>query len=587
MKTMTKLTPALHQNIDQRVVGTLKSVINSIDKIERISPGRRGDLRCAVRRLAIVIGQPLETIEVNLEQFQLRLDGLVPRAHGMTSKRWSTIKSDFQSALRLTGYAEPLQTTKATLLPVWSAVLNDAVYRHHRECLSRFARFCSMHNILPEEVDGGVLEKFSTALRTQSLVRKPGRIIRMTALAWNVICTSRIDFPGRPLPVLSNKSPPRRIALEELPPTFKDDLDRYGTWCAVADPLDDHARPRPQREITIAGNRDRTRSAITAAIEAGVPKETLTNLASLVAVETFTKILRQRHEMAGGCPSPQGQAIATLLITIAKEWVKVAPEHLQELKRLRSKLPALKSGLTTKNQQLLDKFESRELEARHLGLPDELWKEATSGKLPPAKALVRAQLALVITIEQYLGIRSLNLIQLSFARHLSWPAGPKGFVLVRIDAHEMKAGSEYNAELPPYIGKMLIHYRDYIVPAAIGRKSDAVFVNRTGTPKKQETLAVQFQNISLKRLGVKMSLHQNRHLGAQRILNDNPGSFETTKQWLGHANMKTTINFYGGVDTRRATRHHATLIERRREITRHLSRSKTARKGQHSEPRQR
>lgn len=41
-----------------------------------------------------------------------------------------------------------------------------------------------------------------------------------------------------------------------------------------------------------------------------------------------------------------------------------------------------------------------------------------------------------------------------------------------------------------------------------------------------------------------------------------PGGFETVRQLLGHKNLKTTANFYAGIDSRRAARHHQRLIER-------------------------
>ena len=340
----------------------------------------------------------------------------------------------------------------------------------------------------------------------------------------------------------------------------------------VPSPIRSMMMPAHGRNVraTLKLNRELIRSAVTAAVEKGVPTESIANLAKLVEPEPFKHILRRRHEMAGEKANATAQGIATLLISIAKEWVKLPLEKVEELKRLRSKLPQLKTGLVAKNQRLLDQFEDPALEARYLHLPDELWREARSGKLKPYKALVRAQLALAMIIEQILGLRSLNLSNLSFSRHLSWPAGPKGLVLLRIDGQEMKAGIEYKAELPPEFGQTLLYYRDRIVPAATGKHCDAVFVTRGGLPKKQHTLAKQFRDIVRQRLGITMSLHQNRHLGAMRMMDDNVGAIETARQWLGHQNLKTTVNSYGGVNTRRAVRHHAALIERRRESTRHL-----------------
>jgi integrase len=64
---------------------------------------------------------------------------------------------------------------------------------------------------------------------------------------------------------------------------------------------------------------------------------------------------------------------------------------------------------------------------------------------------------------------------------------------------------------------------------------------------------------------VRLTPHQFRHLAAKIILDANPGAYELVRQLLGHKNMKTTTNFYTGIDTRRAGRAHADLIMKLRE----------------------
>ena len=51
-----------------------------------------------------------------------------------------------------------------------------------------------------------------------------------------------------------------------------------------------------------------------------------------------------------------------------------------------------------------------------------------------------------------------------------------------------------------------------------------------------------------------MTPHQFRHLLAKITLDANPGAIEQVRQQLGHKNSKNTINFYAGIDTRRAGR---------------------------------
>ena len=62
------------------------------------------------------------------------------------------------------------------------------------------------------------------------------------------------------------------------------------------------------------------------------------------------------------------------------------------------------------------------------------------------------------------------------------------------------------------------------------------------------------------RSGRKLTPHQFRHIAAKIYLDRNPGGFELIRQLLGHKNLKTTIGFYAGINTKRAGRAHANLL---------------------------
>jgi integrase len=64
-----------------------------------------------------------------------------------------------------------------------------------------------------------------------------------------------------------------------------------------------------------------------------------------------------------------------------------------------------------------------------------------------------------------------------------------------------------------------------------------------------------------KRAGITISPHQFRHLSAKVVLDLEPGNFETPRQMLSHKSLKTTVDAYAGIDSRRAARHHQRLVE--------------------------
>ena len=126
---------------------------------------------------------------------------------------------------------------------------------------------------------------------------------------------------------------------------------------------------------------------------------------------------------------------------------------------------------------------------------------------------------------------------------------------------EVKNNIDLAFDIPPQIVRMLVEYRERIAPKIIGERPTRVFVNVDGTPKVKQALGVLITNYARRRAGITLRPHQFRHLSAKILLDDQPGGFETVKQFLGHKNLSQTVLAYAGIDSRRAGRHHQHLIE--------------------------
>ncbi len=556
-----KITPRLGLAQGVAKSPTISEVIAAVDGLDRLSPGRRGDLKTACRKVAKILGRHPVEITVDIAEMREKLETVLPAHYGMTPKRWSTIRSDFVGALRLTGLAEPLATSMAVLTYGWSAFLGQIRSRDHRTSLSRFARFCSLQAVEPSQVENQILEQFAAALSGASLVRKPGHILRKTARSWNA---SRGEGPsaiGQALMVQSNRPPARRVQLSALQESFRRDLGAWLNWLEAKDPFAPNARDRPLRGVTIKGYRDKVIAAVTAAVEGNIEVSSITSLAYLVEPEVFKTILRRRNSVAENKPSPQAQAIATVLLVIAKTWCQAPDEQVKQLRLLRSKLPALRAGMVEKNRKFLNTFEDPRLFARLLAIPDKLWLRATSGKLSPERGLVAAQLSLLIDIVTVVPLRLKNLCSLSFANNLSWPLGPKGPALLFVPGSEMKNGEDYQAELSADLARRLLVYRDQLAPSVLGSVPQDLFVTRQGNRKSMTTIAVEFKAIIALELGISMTLHQTRHLAAKVLLDAHPEAYPLVQQLLGHRNLSTTVKTYAGVNTRRASREYAAVLE--------------------------
>jgi integrase len=132
-------------------------------------------------------------------------------------------------------------------------------------------------------------------------------------------------------------------------------------------------------------------------------------------------------------------------------------------------------------------------------------------------------------------------------------------------ADETKNREKIELELPAALGDRLWKFRNSIAPRVIGSKPNRAFIIWSGTPRGQGTLALSICNIVRRRLGVRLTPHQFRHLAAKIYLDQNPGGFELVRQLLVHKNQKTTVGAYAGINTKRAGRAHAKLIMQIRE----------------------
>jgi integrase len=193
-------------------------------------------------------------------------------------------------------------------------------------------------------------------------------------------------------------------------------------------------------------------------------------------------------------------------------------------------------------------------------LPDRLWREARRQPAGSGRAFLLFQNALAIDILLHAPLRMENLSALTYDRHLHWVQGQGKPALLVIGADESKNHEKIELELPATLADRLWTFRNSIAPQVIGSKPNSVFVTWAGTPRGQETLALAISKIVRRRLGAKLTPHQFRHIAAKIYLDQNPGGFELVRQLLGQKNLKSTVNAYAGVNTKRAGRAHARLL---------------------------
>jgi len=540
---------------------TLQTVLDRLAANPGLTAGRKRDLRSAVTCFARLRDQPPAAIPMDLAEIRQSLDRMVPARAKISPKRWANIRSDLAAAIDASGLQPMLKTAGVELNAAWRQLMAEAPpwIRHG---VSRLARWSSLRAIVPAAIDDSVIERFVAELHSSTLVRTLRYRSNLVRRAWNALVAQH-PTNLRAVTVESNTRILKRLQWAQFPAPFRRDVEDYLDWAAVPDPLDEAARARALGPRTLRLQRQHIHSAASAAVAAGIPIGQLTSLAMLVQPEAFRAVLKQLWQRDGRKLSANTHGIAITLIAIASEWVKATAEAVVTLKALRKKLGSLASGLTEKNHAVLRTFDDPRLVAALIQLPDRLWRAARRAQ--SHRSFVDLQTALAIDILVHVPLRMGNLSAIKFDTHLHWPQGPRKPALLTFGAQETKNSARLKFELPAFLADRLQVFRNEIAPAVIGRKPDTLFVTHEGKPRSQATIAIAICKTILRHLGVKLTPHQFRHLCAKRILDRNPGAYEFARQMLGHSSAKTTAEFYAGLDTVRAGRAHAELVNELRE----------------------
>lgn len=537
---------------------TLAAMLAALDRPGELSATRLRDLRSAVKRVANLLGNEPAALPLDIAGISARLNTINPLAAGMTAKRLANIRSDFLAATRVCG-VQPV-TGRKSLSPEWAKLFKRLSGRRTHIGLSRLARYASAHGIKPGEVNDDVIVGFIAAVRNGSLHRQPNRLHRQVTLIWNEAAARMPGLGLQTVTVASFRGPPKRVDWGLLP-ALTQDVDDYLSWAGGSDPFAPDARVRPLAPRTLALRRDQIHAAVSALVESGTNPAGIRSLADLVTPANIKSILHRRLAMVGGTENTFNHLLGSVLLQIAREWVKVDPAVLGELKRLVRKLPVPASGLTTKNKRFLRQFDDPNALRRLVQLPNKLWAEVQRDSPPNFRTLAKAQVAIAIAILTYMPLRLQNLADLAFDAHLFMKAGA-GISTLELSKGEVKNKTELVFDIPGRVVTILLAYRDRIAPRIIGHRPKRLFVTVHGAPKGARSLATLIRVYAKKRAGIVLSPHQFRHLSAKVLLDAQPGAFETVRQLLGHKNDQTTVNAYAGIDSRRAARHHQHLIDK-------------------------
>ncbi|WP_292599405.1 site-specific integrase [Mesorhizobium sp.] len=542
---------------------TLADVKAKLLNLSGISSRRREDMVSSLHALQKWKNQPLDQIPANIPFLRYMFEELEPAALGVTSKTLSNAKSLLCSAIsksRLNPGAHDNRGRGRKKSSEWDSFCLGLRTVAERNSLSRLINTANQKGIRPSEVNTATLKAMMDEMAKSSLRANQHKVERAAAKAWNSVAERRPDLELQKVAVLPSRSRRTRLPIARLTQGFMQEWGDYSCWGQGEDVFATHRRPAPMSQTTLDIMFQRIHGAISILDASGVSVSSIWGLKDLVELGTFRTLLQHFIKKTKGEPSYEAYFTAWQLIKIAREWVKVAPDHLSEMKRLAKLLPHPEFEMSRKNKSLMRRFDDPLLKGRMISAPTRIWQEVCLETRNGSWRLAEAQAALGIDIQLHMALRLSNLTALKFDEHIHLRSG--GISTLVIPKEETKTGCGIEFNISERLAARLLEYRDRIAPTVIGRKPTFIFSNPDGSVKGFTAVRGLLQRYVKSYVGIHLNPHAFRHLAAKLILDERPDAHVVVQHLLGHKKLETTARYYSGRDTLRAGRYYQGLLEK-------------------------
>lgn len=457
-----------------------------------------------------------------------------------------------------------IDTRKTTLLPAWRRLFSEVGGTTLRYACSRFARWCSVNNIQPAQVDQAVADRYAADLAERMLAAKPRQAYVSMCRGWNAAAE------GHPLlwPQVRLDPGDRRKAYilprEQIDAGFHADLEHMlARFCSKLDPIEGFRKP--YEPGTINELRRILQRLYTVAVTHHCPTPTIAALADLVSLDVVRSILGYYIERFGNENTRSAGKYAHFLYVVAKYWVKATEADLDILQRFRTTLKPPAAGMTEKNRAVLRLFDDERID-RLLYQGANAFAEFNRLAQPRHRHALALQHAFAIELLIAAPVRSQNLASICLSRHLVWGRnGRQETVHLVFPATEVKNDQDLEFCLRHRLVEMLKVYLAEARPLLADAGNNYLFPGEGLGHKGQGLLSKQITEAAKKAVGVRVTAHQFRHLLGYIYLKENPGAHEVVRRFLGHKRIETTIKFYAGMEQDAAIAHVDRFMEARRQ----------------------
>jgi integrase len=540
--------------------------IAAIEQSGELPPSRRTHWVCSLRQIAKALGRPPESIAARWGAVALKVNQLHHAACGIEWKTLANHKSNAKAALHWFRKDNELPLRGLPLAAEWQQLRGRIKDRSQLAKLSGLIRYCSMKAIAPEAVTDAIIDDYMRYRGETTALAVDLKARRAIPRAWNA---SRM-LAGWPQQTL--EEPPLKANTDwpnwrDFSASLRGEIEGYLKSLTKPRRGIDNKRLGACKLSTIRTRRNDLVSLAKKAVRLGLAIDSLTSMQKLLDPETIALVIDNEWQKAGDEPKTTTIDLGKKVLAIARSVGCVDEAGLEKLGDIRAELEKHRQGgMTPKNMKLIRQVLNEKVWERVVNCPTELMKRARSLKdKAPVKAAVTAQIAVGIAILTESPVRAANLAAIRLDENLIKPGGPETPYLLVFPHHDVKNRVDLTFEFDNYLTGLIDEYVQEYRPSLLrGANGDWLFPGTNGKSKNSHLFGIQITERIQKATGLRITIHQFRHAAAAIYLKHHPGNYETVRRLLGHKSLKTTTNFYCGLETIQASREFSKIIRQHR-----------------------
>jgi integrase len=517
---------------------------------------------CSIRAIAAALSLPPESLPARWQAIAHRVNQLHHARVGMAEKTLKNHIANLKAALRQLSGDKTIPARGTPLTPEWSELRKLVEHEMNRYHLTGLMRFASAQGIAPKAVDDAFLARY-IRYRADVLVQDASpRQQRSIVRAWNGCVEDHASWPQHKLtPAPLGGTPP--LPWDSFPESLRLEIDDYLRSLQTVRRKSDGTRRRLSKASTVATRLAEIQAFARRAVSLGIPVASLRSLSALLDPELVEKVMDDYWKDER--PKTYVIDLGWRLLSIARDSRALNEVDLARIDDLRAVLEEHRElGLTPKNQKVVRAVLSGDVWQQMVDLPERLMAEANKTIAhAPYRASLSAQIAIGIAILTFAPVRINNLVGIRIGQHLIRAAGLDGNYLLSIPSSEVKnrVPLEFplDAELSRLIDRYIQEFRPHLLDST---NNDQLFPGVHKTMRAVYSFGVRIARTVQEEIGVRITCHQFRHAAAAIILRNDPGNYEFVRQVLGHKSIKTTQDFYIGLETMEANRHYGKILRR-------------------------